>query len=277
MSFRELNEEEIKDFLPELSLQEGEEVMAYSAVDQEGNHLCSAVFIPSAFRKDEAVLCRLEVRPEGEEIANNFFDSCVKMMQKKKKYESVYFRSTGSEEEVMGRYDLLVSLGFRPTLCLGHRYSLSAEELFNTKFAKDFTPPEKGDSKLFCLQDLKDPEAIRFLKVPQISDIYLQNRLYAPEYSFLYLKNPESGGIMCSNVSDDLLSITVTILKCESERGAMELFYKLLGALIDSASKTFSPDGRVVLFFNQPYCHEFLKERLHEGAELFQEFLWKQS
>ena len=214
------------------------------------------------------------VMKDGLEWKNNFFKKCFSLLQQDS-YRTVYFRSTGTEEELMVRHDGLVELGFEPLVYMGTELNYRLSELLSVPFMDSVRSEQTEGYETFLIDNDLPDEAVSFINSMEADELGTSNVFYNPAFSVVCLGKEGDGGVLCMNLSGTDLYQTVLALRSKEKEHAKVIFKVLLNRLLSSAGEMLPGNSRLGFTINQICIQKELEKTFAGKGEIinYQEFL----
>ncbi len=252
------------------------QVYAYEVISETGIRQALAVFYASSIRHKEAVMHHfsLDVETGIPDFFISFFEGCF-MKLKEEGFKTVYYKNTGSLEELDAGFDMLVSADFKPIVYLGVQLNYRLGEMLQTAFMKGFDDCKGAQLPVVSLAESLSRQQRAFVNSVVKDHELFRLSLFTPEYCFLTMNGEENGGILCMNYAEDgfLLTMLRIQTKTKTERGHM--IEALFGAFLHKVSSLVPEDTMVRCILMNRYDEYKIRKFFEKQEEevLFQEFV----
>lgn len=275
MDFKELSKDEVSLVLPMIDVSE---LIGAYAMAMGKETVAMAVFLPSAVSRAEAALCYLELPAEEEQRAMmpRFFDSCFQSL-KKKDVISVYYRSSGSYEELNDRFDLLISAGFEPKVYIGDILTGALPDYLGSSFFQEFS--EDSDAPRAMTLELGIPESYLPIYDKCMENQVIGNQYYSEQFSYIYAEDDQTGGILgvIYDPSGPAVFTTGVQIFAENQAKRKKVIQTLVGSLLEGCKGALTENTQIALIFDEHADVKELERMFKNGIELehYQEFLYE--
>ncbi len=269
-----LLQDDVERLFPDIS--RSRKVYAYEVIGETGIRQALAVFYSSSFHQKEAIMYHfsLDTGTGIPNFYNSFFEGCL-MKLKEEGFSTVYYKNSGTIEELDAGFDKLVAANFTPIIYLGVQLNYRLGDLFQTTFMKEFDNNKAAQFPVVSFADSFSRQQRAFVNSLAKDDEVLRMSLFTPEYSFLTMTDDAEGGILCMNYAEDGFLLTSMRIQADNKPKRGRILEALLGAFLQKVSGQVAEDTMVRFVFMNRY-DEYKARSIFENREtevLFQEFV----